>query len=77
MQDFSELTPQQLGEKIKAARMAKQMSQTELAEKLGIRSSNISNWERGVGLYPSLPNYLKMAQILDLSDVKGGTKCLA
>ena len=37
-----------LGERIKAARKAAKLTQAELAEKLGIRNTTISNWEKGI-----------------------------
>ncbi len=42
-----------LGGKIAEARKAKNMNQTELAQKLGISKQVISNWERGCSPVPT------------------------
>lgn len=36
------------GEKIKAARSAKSLKQSELADRLGVSNTTISNWEKNV-----------------------------
>lgn len=37
-----------LGNRIKAARKAAKLTQAELAERLGVKNTTISNWEKGV-----------------------------
>jgi transcriptional regulator with XRE-family HTH domain len=55
-----------VGEKIKEARLAKGLSQEQLAHLLGVRQNAISNIENGKS-FPSLELALKAASLLDLS----------
>lgn len=54
-----------LGQRIRVLREAKRMSQTELAEKIGVKFSAISKYERGA--IDNLPAYRikKLAEVLD------------
>lgn len=58
-------TPRQiLGRNIKAARLAKEWTQTELAAEIGVRESQtISNWERGQNA-PHGDNLAALASVL-------------
>ena len=48
-----------IGEKLSTARRAKDMTQTELADALGISFQAVSNWERG----NSMPDIAKLPEI--------------
>ncbi|MGN0180197.1 MAG: helix-turn-helix domain-containing protein [Monoglobaceae bacterium] len=55
-----------LGEKIKALRTAKKMSQKELAERIGIAKSVISFYESG-DRFPSYDVLIKIARIFNVT----------
>lgn len=57
-----------VGERIKEARLTKNMSQQELGDKMGVTKVSISGYEKGTRI-PTLKNFLDMIEILDL-DVK-------
>lgn len=52
-----------MGDKIRALREARGLSQNDLAEALGINQSTVSNWERGK-IEPTLFNVRRLANIL-------------
>ena len=52
-----------LGQRIKALRLKRGLSQTELAQSVGVTPSTISQVESNL-IYPSLPALVKMAEIL-------------
>jgi len=54
-----------LGQRVKELRMKKGLSQTELAQLVGVTPSTISQIESNM-IYPSLPGLLKMAEILSV-----------
>lgn len=58
-----------LGEKLKAARIEKKLSQIEVAEKLLVSRQTISKWENNVCL-PDLDNFQKSVSYMDLVQVK-------
>jgi len=60
-----------LGDAIRAARVAANMSQAELAELLGIRQSSVSQWERGV-TDPWVGYFLEMVRLLGPSLLEVG-----
>lgn len=53
-------------EKIRALREAKGLSQTELAEALGVDQTTVSAWERGVA-EPTLSNLRRLADVLGIA----------
>lgn len=53
-----------LGDRIREARG--EMSQADLAERLGVDSITVSRWERGV-VRPSADNVLALCQVLGLT----------
>lgn len=55
-----------LGEKLKSLRLAKKMSQKELAERIGIAKSVISFYESG-DRFPSYEVLIKIAQIFNVT----------
>lgn len=55
-----------LGEKLKALRTAKKMSQKELAERIGIAKSVISFYESG-DRFPSYDVFIKIARIFNVT----------
>ena len=55
-----------MGAKIKSRRLELNMTQEELAEKLNVSRSTVSNWEIGRN-YPDLQLIVSLADILDLS----------
>ena len=56
------------GEKIKNARIAKHMSQTELADKTGMSLRTIQNYEKGTRLPKSRDTYGKLAAALEIDE---------
>jgi transcriptional regulator with XRE-family HTH domain len=54
-----------LGQRVKEMRLKKGLSQTELAQLVGVTPSTISQVESNM-IYPSLPGLLKMAEILSV-----------
>lgn len=54
-----------IGKNIKTAREARGISQPELAERIGVSSTAVSNWERGKMM--SMPALLAVSQILHVS----------
>ncbi len=61
-----EINQLELGKAIKKHRLAKHMTQTELAEKIGIQTKSISYIERGIN-YPSTDNLFKIILELEIS----------
>ncbi|WJY27417.1 helix-turn-helix domain-containing protein [Sporosarcina trichiuri] len=55
-----------VGQKIKAMRKAKRMTQKDLAEKLDLVPTSISAWERGAAK-PMMDSLSKMAKLFDVS----------
>ncbi|RJX29304.1 MAG: cupin domain-containing protein [Desulfarculus sp.] len=55
--------PLDLGPKLRVLRLKKRLSQSELAKRVGVTPSTISQVEGGQ-IYPSLPALLKMAEVL-------------
>ncbi len=55
-----------IGARIRQARINKGMSQTRLAQLLGIPPQNVSDWERGV-VTPSSKNLRRLAEVLEVS----------
>ena len=53
-------------EKIRALRESKGMTQTELAEALGVDQTTVSAWERGVP-EPTLANLRRLADVLGIA----------
>ncbi len=51
---------------LKIARIKKGLSQSELAEKIGVQSFSISRYETG-SQYPSIETLLKMSEVLNVS----------
>ncbi len=60
------LHPEQLGRVIQTCRKEREMTQTELGERLGVSAQSVSNWERGETL-PDLELLVDMADIFDRS----------
>ena len=56
----------QMGEYIKASRQEKDMTQSTLAEKLGVTAQAVSKWERGQS-FPDLSRLDDLAEILEVS----------
>lgn len=55
-----------LGAKIEAARKRMGLSQTELAQRVGVGQTAVCRWESGKS-QPSLANLLRLSNILDIS----------
>lgn len=53
-----------MGKKIKAIRKKRGLTQKQLAELLGVKQQNISDWERGERS-PSVKNLKKLSEILN------------
>ena len=56
------------GERLRRARIDKGMSQTELANAIGLTQASISQFEKGLRI-PTPTNIHKFAQILNISEV--------
>ena len=59
-------TYEDLGLSIKTARLSKKLTQEEVAERLGVSVTTVSNWETGLNS-PSLPEAAAMADMLGIS----------
>ena len=59
-----------VGQKIKEARKAKGMTQTELGEKIGVQKSAVSKWERGETQNIKRSVLKKLSQYLDIPPVE-------
>ena len=55
-----------LCDKIRELRIAKSMSQVELAKKLGVTKQSVSNWEND-NIQPSIEMLIKISQTLNVS----------
>ena len=60
-----------LGEKIKAGRHEKGLSQQEFADRLSVVRQTVSKWEKGLSV-PDSDMLLKIADILEISVSEGG-----
>lgn len=56
----------EIGKRIAAIRKRRKMTQTDLANKLGIEQNSVSNYERGSNT-PSIPVLITMSKVLDCS----------
>ncbi len=59
-----------VGQKIKEARKAKGMTQTELGEKIGVQKSAVSKWERGETQNIKRSVLQKLSYYLDIQPVE-------
>lgn len=57
----------QIYKRIALARKSKNISQTELANKLGVSRSAISQWESSYGSLPNIEHLIELLNILDIS----------
>ena len=57
---------QKIGRKIASLRKAADMTQPELADRLGISFQAVSNWERGMSM-PDISNLPELAEIFGVS----------
>lgn len=55
-----------IGSKIKAARVAAQLTQEQVAEALGVTRQTLSNWENGK-TYPDIVSVIKMSDLYGVS----------
>ncbi|MGD1042389.1 MAG: helix-turn-helix transcriptional regulator [Sedimentisphaerales bacterium] len=55
-----------LGKKIKLARIELDLTQTNLAKKMGVKQKSISRYENGISL-PSIETLVKIAKVLKKS----------
>lgn len=55
-----------LCDKIRELRIAKSMSQVELAKRLGVTKQSVSNWEND-NIQPSIEMLIKISQTLNVS----------
>lgn len=60
------MTDTTFAERLREARVAKDMTQLELATALRVGQSAVSMWERGATM-PTLENLIALAKILDVS----------
>ncbi|MBQ4252454.1 MAG: helix-turn-helix transcriptional regulator, partial [Erysipelotrichaceae bacterium] len=58
------MDPQKTGDYIKQKRMAKAITQEEIAYRLGVSKNTVSRWERGINL-PDYKVLSKLAEQLD------------
>ena len=57
-----------LNERIKELRIARGMSQVEIAEKLGVSKQSVSNWEND-NILPSIDMLVKIAHLCQIHNV--------
>ncbi len=62
------MEPKEIGERLKAGREAKRLSQLEFALMANVSPSSVSRWERGY--LPKVRELMRAAELLDL-DPKG------
>ena len=55
-----------LGERIRALRLGRDMSQEDLAEALGVSRQAVSKWEKNLS-YPDTENLLSLAELFGVS----------
>ncbi len=69
------MNQEKIGKFILKCRKAKKLTQTELAEKLGVSDKSVSNWENGRNM-PDLSLFKPLCEILDISinDLISGEK---
>ncbi|WP_225048118.1 helix-turn-helix domain-containing protein [Lacticaseibacillus kribbianus] len=69
---------QRIGQQIAAARKAKNLTQSALADQLGVSYQAVSNWERSQSL-PDIDKYAQLAAVLDLplTELLGSAKAEA
>jgi transcriptional regulator with XRE-family HTH domain len=60
-----------LGEAIRAARQAAGLTQVELAARLGVAQSRLSEWERGA-VVPGTPHLVRLTEALGLTLIVDG-----
>ena len=67
------MDPQKIGKLISSMRKEKNMTQDELAEKVGVNGRTISKWERGINL-PTYDNleYLSLALGITINELMNG-----
>ena len=63
------MNQEKIGKFISEKRKDKKLTQSELAEKLGVTDKSISNWENGRNM-PDLSLFKPICEILDISIVK-------
>ena len=56
----------EIGESIKYARTQARLTQTELANKIGVTHAAISYWENGINI-PNVADCIKIADVLQIS----------
>ena len=56
----------EIGENIKYARTQARLTQTELANKIGVTHAAISYWENGINI-PNVADCIKIADVLQIS----------
>ena len=59
------LTPEQVGERIRAARQAKRWTHEELARQMGVNWRTVQRWQKGQ--LPRMNTLLRLAEVLDVS----------
>ncbi len=52
------------GDKLKRLRMEKNISQSQLAEQIGVKKSSVSHWERNMIKSPGNENIIKICNVL-------------
>lgn len=55
-----------LSQKIRSIRMSRNMSQVELAKKLGVTKQSVSNWEND-NIQPSIDMLIKLTEVFSVS----------
>ena len=69
------MNQEKIGKFIAECRKAKKLTQSELAEKLGVTDKSVSNWENGRNM-PDLSLFKSLCELLDISinDLISGEK---
>lgn len=75
MKEGNSMNQEKIGKFILECRKEKKLTQTELAEKLGVTDKSVSNWENGRNM-PDLSLFKTLCEILDISinDLISGEK---
>ncbi|WP_369977352.1 helix-turn-helix domain-containing protein [Xanthomonas bundabergensis] len=55
-----------IGSRIRRVRSMANLSQSQLAEQVGVKRSAVAQWERDPGTFPSVKNLVKIAVIADV-----------
>ena len=75
MENYHKIDTNAMAAKIKASRVAKNMTQAELADEMGVSFQSVSNWERGYSR-PDIAKLRELCRVLGISvdELLGGER---